>query len=198
MNKKIVWLEIDESDLLGGVYGISLVDFPAIQENYIALSDDERNQFALAQEVDQQVLVGPALIPNKLILRRETGTGLPYYVAFTKDLVKRSAHAVMKKGILHNFTEMHQSKVDDVYMLESWIIEDENLDKSKKYGFNLPKGTWMVMVKVMNKDLWKRIKSKELKGFSIEAFYATKLSQTQKSANDVLIDVIKENVLENE
>lgn len=63
---KIVPLKIDESDILGGVNAISLVDFPAIEENFIALKN-QRSKFVLAK-ADKQVLVGPALIPNRTCL----------------------------------------------------------------------------------------------------------------------------------
>ena len=64
------------------------------------------------------------------------------------------------------------------------IIEDEKLDKSRKYGFDLPKGTWMISMKVNNDEVWNKVKAGEVKGFSIEGYFADKYemskSQEQK------------------
>jgi hypothetical protein len=55
-------------------------------------------------------------------------------------------------------------------VIESWIIEDFDTDKAKLLGFErLPKGTWMVSLKVSDKDFWdKKILTGEVKGFSVE------------------------------
>jgi hypothetical protein len=62
--KKIVKCVIDETGKLG-VGAISLVEFPAIEENFIAL-----NEVKLASvNKERRMVYGPALIPNKYILR---------------------------------------------------------------------------------------------------------------------------------
>ena len=74
-------------------------------------------------------------------------------------------------------------------VVESWIIEDEQMDKSKKYGFSLPVGTWMISMKVENDAIWQKVKDGEVKGFSIEGFFADKLEMQQE---EELINKIKE------
>ena len=74
-------------------------------------------------------------------------------------------------------------------VVESWIIEDEQFDKSRKYDFNLPVGTWMISMKVENDDVWDRVKSGEIKGFSIEGSFADKLEL--KKHEDVVNQIIK-------
>ena len=195
---KIVPLKIDESDILGGVNAISLVDFPAIEENFIALKN-ERSKFVLAK-ADKQVLVGPALIPNKMIYRYDENTGEDYQIYFTKRTVSDAAFAVLRKNRQNNYTEMHSNEVGQIYLQESWIIEDEKNDKSNLYGFKLPKGTWMVSVKVENEEIWNKVKSGELRGFSIEAFFVNAVSHKSndiesvlKSANEELKNVLRSN-----
>jgi hypothetical protein len=73
----------------------------------------------------------------------------------------------------------HEGAVDGITTVESWIVEDVELDKSKKYGFNVPVGTWMVAMKVDNKDIWTNlVKTGEVKGFSIEGFFMPELRET--------------------
>jgi phage head maturation protease len=64
------------------------------------------------------------------------------------------------------------------------------MDKSKEYGFSLPKGTWMISMKVNNDDIWQKVKAGEIKGFSIEGYFADKVQMT--SNNKKIIEQLKE------
>ena len=48
-------------------------------------------------------------------------------------------------------------------VVESWLIDNPKKDKSSNYGFDLPKGTWMVSMKVLNDDVWEKVKNEEVK-----------------------------------
>ena len=63
---KVVELVIDENS--EGVKAISVVDRPAIEENFIALSAHEVELKEVNTE--KRILMGAALIPEKRILRR--------------------------------------------------------------------------------------------------------------------------------
>tara|TARA_R110000772_G_scaffold208154_2_gene318630 strand:+ start:2546 stop:3598 length:1053 start_codon:yes stop_codon:yes gene_type:complete len=133
--------------------------------------DDSANNgyklsFEFADE-DQRILVGPAMIPGQLIPRRDA-LGNSFHVYFTKDTVKKIAEKFLKEN-KHNNTDVNHD--DDITttntLLESWIVEDSVYDKATKYGYNVPKGTWMVSYKINNEETWSKIKSGELKGFSV-------------------------------
>ena len=83
----------------------------------------------------------------------------------------------MKNNNHHKATHEHQDRVSGVLTVESWIIEDSKKDKSALYGFSLPKGTWMVKMKIENDDLWAKIKDGELKGLSIEGYFTDKMQK---------------------
>lgn len=120
---------------------------------------------------EKQIVLGPAMIPNLRIFRKDK-QGSPYYVYFTEDTIKMIAEKYMKNKYIDNNDENHNGRaVQDVYVIESWIKEDEN-DKSNKYGFeSLPIGTWFVAMKVRNPEIWKKVKNKELNGFSVSGFF---------------------------
>jgi hypothetical protein len=85
---QIVELILDEEEE-GGVYAISIVDMPAIQSNFIALSEKDKNNYSLAKvDNEQRLLVGAALIPNKQIFRKDR-EGNDFYVYFSKETVKK-------------------------------------------------------------------------------------------------------------
>jgi hypothetical protein len=185
---RIIELIIDnDSD---GIDAVSVVDMPAIESNFIALAKDYEMKLA---EVDpeKKILMGAALIPNKQIYRKVNKD--EFYVYFSKDTVRKASELFLKNGNQGNATLQHKSKIDGMTVVESWIVEDVEMDKSKKYGFEVPAGTWMISMKVDNDDVWEKVKAGEVKGFSIEGYFADKLEMQMQEENDKqLIDKIKE------
>jgi hypothetical protein len=120
---------------------------------------------------DKRIVVGPAMVPNLKIFRKDK-KGNPYYVVFKEDTIKMIMEKYMRnKYTDNNDTEHNGEAAEDVYVVESWIKEDEN-DKSNKYGYkDLPVGTWFVSMKVRNDDVWKMVKEKKLNGFSVSGFF---------------------------
>lgn len=147
-------------------------------ETFAFTGTDTKHNFAL--NVDEQVVVGPLMIPDKLIMRLDENND-PYYVFFSKETVRAIANKMMRSKLLDKMNIEHNSD-DPVkgFMMESWIIEDSMRDKSQTYGFDLPVGTWMGMYKVENEDVWEMVKQQKLKGFSIEGFFSDKLIQAKK------------------
>jgi len=143
-------------------------------------------EYAFAALDEQQMLVGPLMVPNKLIPRLDDN-GDQYYVYFTEDTIKKLSYKMMKDKLIDSVNIEHNSvdKVQDAYLVESWLIEDELTDKSRKYGFDLPKGTWMGMYKIDNKKVWTEyVKSGLVKGFSVEGFFEQyAMSKTQCRKN---------------
>ena len=165
-------MEIDES-LDNGVFAISLVEDPAIEELFVYMSKD--HQMVKLAEVDKEkrILMGPVLIPNKEIPRHDDETGEEYSIVFTPAVVERAAQLFMQQQKNNNATIEHTEKsIPDVSVVESWIIENSQKDKSNAYGMSFPKGTWMVMMKVNNKDVWEKyVKTGRVKGFSLEGLF---------------------------
>lgn len=148
------------------VYAISLVDCPAIEEEFVFLSKQKEEQVFLEKE-DKHLIVGAVLVPDKPIYRNNGKE--EFYIQFSKETIEKLAHEYLMNGRIYSVTTDHQDVADDVALVESWIKTSEN-DKSNDYGMNLPIGTWLVSMKVENEDVWGRVKSGELRGFSIESF----------------------------
>ena len=168
---KIIELIIEND--MDGIEAISLVEKPAIESNFITLAKEYEMNLA---EVDgeKHILMGPALIPNKMIFRKEGD--LKYQIYFSEATVEQASQMYLKAGNQSNATLHHKTKVDGMSLVESWIITNPEMDKSKAYGFDLPKGTWMVSMKADNEEMWQKAKSGEVKGFSIEGYFEDKLS----------------------
>ena len=185
---RIVELIIDETENLSGVEAVSIVEFPAIESNFISL-----NQHLELAKVDDEkkILMGAALIPNKNIYRRNGDD--EYYIFFSDDTVRKASELFLMNSNQNNATLEHDKKLKDLSVVESWIVEDVNMDKSKKYGLNAPVGTWMVSMKVNNEAIWNDfVKTGKVKGFSIEGYFADKLEMSLKlSEEEELLNKIK-------
>ena len=163
-------LEGDEFEL--DVAG--LPDYTQEATGSIAISDAS---YAFASIEEKQMVIGPAMVPNKLIVRKDE-EGNPYYVYFSEEAIKRIAYKMMADKVIDKVNIEHdgQKFVDGAYLVESWIVDDPEKDKSLLYGFTPVKGQWMTMYKIDDKDIWdKYIKTGKVKGFSVEGYFSEKL-----------------------
>lgn len=131
---------------------------------------------------DKHIVMGPAMIPN-YEMPRINDEGEQYFVYFSEKTIRMIAEKYMKNKFIDNNDVMHNgTPASDVYVVESWIKENEQ-DKSNNFGYDLPIGTWFVSMKVENDDVWKLVKSNKLKGFSVSGFFEP---IEQKNDNDFL------------
>jgi TusA-related sulfurtransferase len=188
----IVELFIDEEDAIG-IEAISVVESPAIEEDFIALKNQE---FKLAEvDKEKRILMGAALIPNKPIYRRNDDN--EYYIYFSRDTVRKASELFFINGNQNNSTLEHQVPLTGLSVVESWIVESEK-DKTRHYDMEVPVGTWMVSMKVLNDEVWNDyVKTGRVKGFSIEGYFADKAERPKdKTIKDDLEEEAQELVEE--
>jgi hypothetical protein len=119
--------------------------------------------------------MGPALIPNKPIYRRSGEN--EYYIYFSRETVRKASELFFIRGNQSRSTLEHEIPLNGLTVVESWIVESEQ-DKSRHYDLNVPVGTWMVAMKVLNDDVWENyVKTGKVKGFSIEAYFTDKIER---------------------
>lgn len=176
---RIVELILDEAQEMMGIEAISIVNSPAIEADFVALKSEE---IKLAEvDKEKKILMGPLLIPNKPIFRNSDDQD-DYYIYFSKDTVEKASQLYLRNGNQNNSTLEHKHDLSGLSLVESWIVEDTEMDKSKKYGFNVPVGTWMGSVKVNNDEVWNEyVKTGKVKGFSIEGYFADKMERPKES-----------------
>jgi len=189
-------LFIDDSED-SGIDAISFVEYPAIEENFVALNEHKVELKTIDEE--KRLVIGLALVPNKLIYRKNKG--FEYNITFSEETVRKASEKYLKSLKLHNTTTEHETEVDGVYLAESWIVEDTKKDKTAIYGLKAPVGSWAVSMRVENDEVWENVKKGNYLGFSIEGFFKDK---EKFSAEDMevlaeierLIDLYEEYELE--
>lgn len=171
-NLPIYDIVLDDLNLKQGVGFISLVDEPAIMVDWVKLAAESNLSFKA--DKDKQLLFGPFLIPDMLIYRFDEKLG-EYYVRFKKEEIAKIATKFNKDLNNKNINFQHTDTKVEAFVAENWVIDGE--DKSKKFGFNLPDGTWFGGVKVEDENFWNdKVKNGEVKGFSVEILAELELS----------------------
>jgi len=179
----IIELFIDEEKSEDGVQAISLVEYPAIEENFVALSS-HKVEFKTVNE-EKRIIVGLALVPNKKIYRKNKN--YEYNIVFSEDTVRKASELYLKSLKNNSTTLEHQELTTGVSVIESWVVEDPAMDKSNLYGLNAVKGAWVVTMKVDNDEVWQDVKDKKYLGLSIEGMFSDK--QEELSKEDILLEL---------
>lgn len=187
-------VKFELNDEKSGIKLVSIVDEPAIEMNSIMLSDEKEMEFFFSNE-DEMRIVGPALIPDKMIFRQANGG---YFMYFTKEDIKDLVKKFNKTGDNRRLGLDHNGSISEAFINEQWIVEDSEKDKSSLYGFKLEPGSWMIDVQLTDQELWDELKTKKNLGFSIEAFLGLKinnismnLEEKDKEVEDVSTDGIE-------
>ena len=188
---KLIEYGLGEEEDNMGVYAVSLVSEPAIMVDFVALSKANL-LLARVEDGEKRMLYGPALIPNQPIVRYD-GNNEKYYITYSKETIEQTAQEFLKRNMHHNHTIQHEMPVNNLTVVESWVTTGAH-DKSMNYGFELPEGTWMIGVKVDDDKTWQAVKNGEVKGFSIEGWFApmSETDVTEKDLEKLLAELSKE------
>jgi len=185
-NLDTIELFIDENDKDNGIEAISLVEYPAIEENFVALSKQEMKFKTVDSE--KRIIVGLALVPNKLIYRRKED--YEYNVVFSEETVRKASELYLKRLKLNNATLEHDNEMTSgVSVIESWIVDDPKMDKSSVYNLNAVKGAWVVTMKIDNDEVWEDVKAGKYLGLSIEGMFSdnfTTVKDEEVEASEIL------------
>jgi len=181
-----------------GVYAISLVEDPAMEGLFIALSKQKIKLKTVDEE--QRILMGLVLEPDKPIYRNQGGE--EFNIVFNSQTIKDLSYNFFKSGFQLNSTIEHEGEnLNGVSFVESWIVEDPKIDKSANFGLSYPKGSWIATMKVDNNEVWENyIKTGKVQGFSVDAFVSlkeiklnsNKMAEEKKDFVSEITDAIKD------
>ena len=184
---KVYYINIDESEELG-MFSVSLVDYPAVETSFLCFNEEKPKQLFFAKP-EEHIITGVALRADLPIYRRRPD-GSEYYVVFTKETIKKMVARYSKQGMMNNVDLQHSGKlVSGVYMVESFIINDERGIRPKEFA-DIEDGSWIVSYYVEDESLWEHIKNgNDLNGFSISCM-ANLTEKFEKQEQDTPEDEI--------
>ena len=179
-----------------GVYCISLVDKPAIEQDFLVFDAQEELHFTKVDE-EKHIVYGPAMIPDMLIYRKDQ-RGREYYVKFSKETIAQIAQKFHKDNCIYNISVGHEIDVNDCFVFTSYLIDRENGLDPVQFR-NIADGSWIVGVKVDNDNVWNAIKNTDLlRGFSVEVIATPfKMEKTEPTNEEPHQEIKEKNWLEN-
>ena len=185
MKKKIYKIKIDPTDQITGMDAISLVECPAVEVDFLKFSKEEPKSLQFANE-EKRIITGVALLADTPIYRVKPD-GEEYYVVFDRETIEQLV-TKYSKYMFNNFVNIEHSNqhfVDGMYMIESYLKNSERGIVPVEFS-EIPDGSWIVSYKVNNPDVWEKIKSGEVKGFSVQGVFNLIEQKEEPSIDDMI------------
>ena len=169
---------------------IGLVDDPAIQMNWLQFE----KKIKFAPDPERRLIMGALMIADMPIYRRDEKIG-EHYVVFDKEEIYKIVQKFFRNKLTSNFNIMHSeaNQVDDIYLIESIIVDESRGVKAPEAFKDISQGSWIATVKVDNDYVWQEfIKTGQLKAFSIEGLFAyEKVGDNSEKILDEIIEIVK-------
>lgn len=185
MKKKIYKIKIDPTDQITGMDAISLVECPAVEVDFLKFSKEEPKSLQFTNE-EKRIITGVALLADTPIYRVKPD-GEEYYVVFDRETIEQLV-TKYSKYMFNNFVNIEHSDqhfVEGMYMIESYLKNSERGIVPAEFS-EIPDGSWIVSYKVDNIDVWEKIKSGEVKGFSIQGVFNLIEQKEEPSIDDMI------------
>lgn len=174
--------------VLGGCDGLtkmSLVDYPAVESDFLAFQDKQPMKFVADEE--QHIVFGCALRADFPIYRADERYG-EYYVVFSKDVIRELYEKFMVEGRGADVNVQHTLDTNGVFLIQSFI--KDSAKGINPVGFeDITDGSWFVAYKVLNEDVWNGVKQGKFNGFSVECYVDL---QPVNAETDLVDDVLNE------
>lgn len=182
-------LVVNEFNEESGVDFVSLVEHPAIEQDFFAFSKDSPNKsFQFKADPSRRIVTGPMMLTDTPIYRFDQESGQEFYVVFDKATVEKIAHKFFKKSKSNNVNIDHSEKVDGVYLFESIITDNQRGTVAPKGFPKVPEGSWFGSYKIENEDVWQSVLNKTFKGFSIEGYFDTLEMKMSRDEVDIAFE----------
>jgi len=163
-----------------GVYAISVVEDPAMASEFIALNKQEEIKLAQVDDV-KFLLAGVVLIPDKDVYRNQGGK--EFNIRFSKETIEEVANNFILEGYQGNSSLEHEEKLNGVSIVQSWVVKDPKNDTANAYGLpkeDIKEGSWIVLYKCDNKEIYNKAINGEIKGFSIDGLFSLEKIENEK------------------
>lgn len=189
-NLPLYELMFDDNDSTLGCSKISLVEDPAVEEFFLKFSKDDQekeHESFYFKDDSKRIITGIAMRADYPIYRNQDGQ--EFYVQFSKDTIDKMMQKFMKEQRQFDISLDHSQDVRDCYLIESFIINKERGICPNEFR-DVENGSWIISVKIENQDVWNKICSGEVKGFSIETeMIANAFSNQKQKAKELGISV---------
>jgi hypothetical protein len=174
----------NESD---GIFGISLVDEPAVQSYFVKFNEEKQVELRKIDGIQHNVL-GVVLRPDFPIYRKGG-----YYIRYSKDVIRLMAQKMLADTTYKNTSVMHDGKFQSGVTLEQLFIKDKSLGNDPKGFEDIEEGTLFAVYHIEDEDIWNKIENGTFNGFSLEGKFTVEEEKIIKQNKEIMnLSKIKE------
>lgn len=151
-----------------GIDRVSLVELPAVQSNFLAFSDEDKQVILSVESEEKQMVTGVLARCDYPIYRNDEQLG-EYFIQFDKTVIEKMAEKMLKQNNQNqvNIEHIPDSDVEGVEMVELFIKDSEK--GINPTGFeDIKDGSLFATYHITNNEIWNKVKDGTFKGFSIE------------------------------
>lgn len=174
-----VWNAVIESEI-DGVFAISLVDFPAVESNFVLFNKNDKCQKFQINSEEQHLITGVVMLADVPIYRRDGD--YEYYLVFSKETIRQMAEKMLINGTQNNIDLQHDGKMIEGVNLVELFIKDSSKGITPNFiSEDIPDGSLMATFHILDEELWKTLHTDEINGFSIEGFFSYEMVQMKQN-----------------
>lgn len=172
-----------------GIDRVSLVELPAVQSNFLAFSDEDKQVILSVESEEKQMVTGVLARCDYPIYRNDEQLG-EYFIQFDKTVIEKMAEKMLKQNNQNqvNIEHIPDSDVEGVEMVELFIKDSEK--GINPTGFeDIKDGSLFATYHITNNEIWNKVKDGTFKGFSIEGQFDF-LKEEKEIDDDAELDEI--------
>jgi len=174
--------------------GANPCDFCLANKEFFEDANLRFNEHKFTIDVEQKCIVGPAMIPNKQIYRNDEDG--EYMCVFSPATIINAMKKFTKLNSNRAINLEHSDVMVNAYVMQSWIVKNATYDAAKAYGYDVPVGTWMIVMQIEDEDFWQtQVKELSKCSFSIEGILGMKLV---RMSEDVSVESVYDTLTDEE
>ena len=147
-NKLPVFELLLTDDYDTGISKVSLVEYPAVESDFVAFNKDEPLYFK--DELKHRI-TGVIMSAETYIYRRDSTYG-EHYIFFSKDTIEHMQERFMKDKLIDQVNVQHTTDIKDVYLIELFIKDSTKGINPIEFS-NIPEGSLIGTYKVENEEV---------------------------------------------
>lgn len=160
------------TDEFEGITTISLVDYPAVQSDFVAFDKQDKMPLFKFEDEEQRKIMGVIMRCEYPIYRRSETYG-EFYIKYSKETIEKMTRKMLAENTGNYVNLMHDGEayVDGV-TLEQVFIKDSSKGVSPSGFEDISDGSMFGVFHVENDIVWDAIKSDTFRGFSLEGYFS--------------------------
>ena len=165
-----------------GMFKISLVDDPAVMQDFLAFDRSRRPQMYSVANEEKRLVRGVVMRADFPIYRYDAHG--EYYVVYKAATIRQMAEKYLAESRQNDVNLMHQGEDVDGIQLVQWFIKGDGVHVD---GFDeCADGSLFGEFHVLSDEIWEAVKAGTYKGFSLEGVFDMAPERSTETVQEIV------------